>query len=43
MTLAKWRLYNHGGFYINIHESKDNIPHDVSCANITAMPMHGAM
>lgn len=40
---AKWRTVNHGGYYINVHESKDNIPHIVSCANITAMPMHGAM
>jgi hypothetical protein len=40
---AKWKTVNHGGFYINIHESADNIPHIVSCANITAMPMHGAM
>ena len=43
IAFAKWKMYNHGGFYINIHESKDNIPHVVSCANITAMPMHGAM
>jgi len=43
IPIAKWRMYNHGGFYINIHESADNIPHIVSCANIMAMPMHGAM
>jgi hypothetical protein len=43
IPMAKWRMFNHGGFYINIHESPDNIPHIVSCANITAMPMHGAM
>jgi hypothetical protein len=43
IPMAKWRMVNHGGFYINIHESADNIPHIVSCANITAMPMHGAM
>jgi hypothetical protein len=43
IPFAKWKMFNHGGFYINIHESKDNIPHVVSCANITAMPMHGAM
>ena len=39
----KWRTVNHGGYYINIHESADNIPHIVSCANIGPMPMHGAM
>ena len=43
IPMAKWKTVNHGGYYINIHESKDNIPHIVSCANITAMPMHGAM
>ncbi|MEA2785628.1 MAG: hypothetical protein QOF71_1732 [Candidatus Eremiobacteraeota bacterium] len=43
IAFAKWKTVNHGGYYINIHESKDNIPHIVSCANITAMPMHGAM
>jgi hypothetical protein len=43
MTDAKWKSFSHGGFYINIHESADNIPHIVSCANITAMPTHGAM
>jgi len=43
IPFAKWKMFNHGGFYINIHESKDNIPHIVSCANITAMPVHGAM
>ena len=43
IPMAKWKTVNHGGFYINIHESADNIPHIVSCANITAMPMHGAM
>ena len=43
ITFAKWKTVNHGGYYINIHESKDNIPHIVSCANITAMPTHGAM
>ena len=40
---AKWSTVNHGGYYINIHESADNIPHIVSCANIAPMPMHGAM
>jgi CHRD domain-containing protein len=43
IPMAKWRTVNHGGYYINIHESADNIPHIVSCANITAMAMHGAM
>jgi hypothetical protein len=43
ITDAKWATFNHGGFYINIHESADNIPHVVSCANITAMAPHGAM
>lgn len=43
IPMMKWKMFNHGGFYINIHESPDNIPHIVSCANITAMPMHGAM
>ena len=43
IPMIKWKMYNHGGFYINIHESADNIPHVVSCANITAMAMHGAM
>ena len=43
IPFAKWKTVNHGGYYINIHESADNIPHIVSCANITAMPMHGAM
>jgi hypothetical protein len=43
IPMMKWKMYNHGGFYINIHESADNIPHIVSCANITAMPVHGAM
>jgi CHRD domain len=38
---AKWSTVNHGGFYINIHESAKNLKHIVSCANIT--PMHGAM
>ncbi|HEY0381181.1 MAG TPA: CHRD domain-containing protein [Candidatus Elarobacter sp.] len=37
IPMAKWKTVNHGGFYINIHESADNIPHVVSCANITAM------
>ena len=37
MSDAKWATFNHGGFYINIHESADNIPHIVSCANITTM------
>ena len=41
IAMSKWTTYNKGGFYINIHESADNIPHIVSCANIT--PMHGAM
>ena len=40
---VKWHTVNHGGYYINIHESADNIPHIVSCANITPMAMHGAM
>ena len=39
IPMAKWKTVNHGGFYINIHESADNIPHVVSCANITAMGM----
>ena len=43
IPMAKWKTVNHGGYYINIHESADNIPHIVSCANIGAMPMHGAM
>ncbi|MEA2690224.1 MAG: hypothetical protein QOJ39_513 [Candidatus Eremiobacteraeota bacterium] len=43
IPMAKWSMYNHGGFYINIHESAKNIPHVVSCANITAMGGHGAM
>jgi hypothetical protein len=43
IRLMQWNKYKNGGFYINIHESADNIPHIVSCANITAMPMHGAM
>ncbi|HEX3463379.1 MAG TPA: CHRD domain-containing protein [Candidatus Elarobacter sp.] len=38
---AKWQMVNHGGYYINVHESPKNIPHIVSCGNITAM--HGAM
>ena len=41
VPMAKWATFNHGGYYINIHESADNIPHVVSCANITAM--HAAM
>jgi hypothetical protein len=41
IPMAKWKTVNHGGYYINIHESADNIPHIVSCANITAMAMHG--
>ncbi len=40
---AKWKTVNHGGYYINIHESADNIPHVVSCANITAMAPNGSM
>jgi hypothetical protein len=43
IPMGQWKTVNHGGFYINIHESADNIPHVVSCAEITAMPMHGAM
>ncbi len=43
LPMAKWKTVNHGGYYINVHESADNIPHIVSCANIRAMPMHGAM
>jgi hypothetical protein len=43
VPMAKWSMFNHGGFYINIHESAANIPHVVSCANIVALPMHGAM
>ncbi len=43
IPMAKWKTVNHGGFYINIHESADNIPHVVSCANITAMAMKGTM
>ncbi|HEV2739651.1 MAG TPA: CHRD domain-containing protein [Candidatus Elarobacter sp.] len=43
IPMAQWKTVNHGGYYINIHESADNIPHVVSCAEITAMPMHGAM
>jgi hypothetical protein len=43
IAMSKWTTYNKGGFYINIHESADNIPHIVSCANITPMAMHGAM
>jgi hypothetical protein len=43
IAMSKWTMYNHGGFYINIHESADNIPHVVSCANITAMAMSGHM
>jgi len=39
IPMAKWKTVNHGGYYINIHESADNIPHVVSCANITAMAM----
>ena len=39
IPMAKWKTVNHGGYYINIHESADNIPHVVSCANITAMGM----
>jgi hypothetical protein len=41
IAMAKWRMVNHGGYYINIHESPDNIPHIVSCGNI--LPMPGAM
>jgi hypothetical protein len=37
IPMMKWKMYNHGGFYINIHESADNIPHVVSCADITRM------
>jgi CHRD domain-containing protein len=43
IPMAKWKTVNHGGYYINIHESADNIPHVVSCAEITMMAMHGAM
>ena len=43
IPFAKWKTFNHGGFYVNIHESADNIPHIVSCANITAMAPHGYM
>jgi hypothetical protein len=43
IPMAKWKTVNHGGFYINIHESADNIPHVVSCANITAVAMKGMM
>ncbi|MDQ6924782.1 MAG: hypothetical protein M3154_00915 [Candidatus Eremiobacteraeota bacterium] len=43
IPMAKWKMVNHGGFSINIHESADTIPHVVSCANITAMAMHRAM
>ncbi|MDP9105504.1 MAG: CHRD domain-containing protein [Candidatus Eremiobacteraeota bacterium] len=43
IPMAKWKTVNHGGYYINIHESADNIPHVVSCAEITAMAAHGAM
>ncbi len=39
IPVAKWKTVNHGGYYINIHESADNIPHVVSCANITAGSM----
>jgi len=43
IPMMKWKMFNHGGYYINIHESADNIPHVVSCAQITAMAPHGAM
>jgi CHRD domain-containing protein len=41
IAMSKWTMVNKGGYYINIHESADNIPHIVTCGNI--MPMHGAM
>jgi hypothetical protein len=39
IPMAKWRMVNHGGYYINIHKSVTDLATIVSCGDIKAMAM----